>query len=98
MTDTGFEQMNSDLLEFSEYLNMDRSQKTITFTNYKNSGVVNKNAVRLFGLHPNDLLPEGGRLIPRRHSLCEKSVKDVYGALALDFDSPEERPRDPTSG
>jgi hypothetical protein len=90
----GFDQLNSRLLELPESLNMDRSDKTVMFTNYGNSGVVNKNAARLFGLQPNELLPEGGRLIPRRNSLCEKSVKDVYGALALDFDSPEERPRD----
>jgi hypothetical protein len=89
----GFDQLNSELLNLPEYLNMDRIGKKVMFTNYNNSGVINKSAAQLFGLPPNELLPESGRLIPRRNSLCEKSVKDVYGALALDFDSPEERPR-----
>ena len=85
--------MNSGLLKLPEYLNMDRSSKTIMFTNHNNSGVINKNTARLCALQPNELLPDGGRFIPHRNSLCEKSVKDVYGALSLDFDSPEERPR-----
>src|SRR5207244_349219 len=89
----GFDQLNSELLKLTEYLRMNRNAKAVMFTNYDNSGVVNKNAARLLGLHPNELLPEGGRLIPGGNSVCEKSVKDVYGALALDFDSPEERPR-----
>jgi hypothetical protein len=89
----GFDELNSKLLQLPGHLNLVRSSKTVMFTNYRNSGVVNKNAARLFSIQPNELLMEGGCLIPLRDSLCEKSVKDVYGALALDFDSPEERPR-----
>ena len=89
----GFDELNNKLLQLSAHLNLTRNSKTVMFTNYRNSGVVNKNAARLFGLPPNELLMEGGRWIPERNSLCEKSVKDAYGALALDFDSPEERPR-----
>jgi hypothetical protein len=89
----GFDELNSKLLELPNHLDLRRNSKTVMFTNFENSGVVNKNAARLFALQPNELLMEGGRLIPQGNSLCEKSVKDVYGALALDFDSPEERPR-----
>jgi hypothetical protein len=89
----GFDALNCELLNLPKYLHMDRSAKAVMFTNYNNSGVINKNAARLLGLHPHELLPEGGRYVPHRNSLCEKSVKDVYSALALDFDSPEERPR-----
>jgi hypothetical protein len=89
----GFDELNSKLLELPRHLDLRRNSKTIMFTNFGNSGVVNKNAARLFALQPNELLMEGGRLIPQGNSLCEKSVKDVYGALALDFDAPEERPR-----
>jgi hypothetical protein len=89
----GFDHLNSGLLKLPEYLHMDRSAKTVMFTNYNNSGVINKTAARMFALDPNELLPEGGRHVPHRNSLCEKSVKDAYRALALDFDSPEERPR-----
>jgi hypothetical protein len=89
----GFDELNSKLLQLPGHLNLGRNSKTVMFTNYRNSGVVNKDAARLFGIQPNELLMEGGRLIPVRDSLFEKSVKDVYGALALDFDSPEERPR-----
>jgi hypothetical protein len=89
----GFDELNNKLLQLPVHLNLSRNSKTVMFTNYRNSGVVNKNAARLFGLEPNELLMEGGRWLPFLNSLCEKSVKDVYGALALDFDSPEERPR-----
>jgi hypothetical protein len=89
----GFDELNSRLLQLPTHLNLTINTKTVMFTNYNNSGVVNKSAARLFLLDPNVLLPEGGRRIPERNSLCEKSVKDVYGALAFDFDSPEERPR-----
>jgi hypothetical protein len=90
----GFDQLNSGLLNLSEYFQA-RTGKQIMFTNFNNSGVVNKNAARLFAMHPNELLVQGGRLIPHGPSVIEKSVKDVYGALALDFDSPEEQLRDP---
>jgi hypothetical protein len=89
----GFDELNSKLLQLPGHLKLGRNTKTVMFANYGNSGIVNKNAARLFGFQPNELLMEGGRLISVRDSVCEKSVKDVYGALALDFDSPEERPR-----
>jgi hypothetical protein len=54
---------------------------------------VNKNASRLFFHRPQDLLAEGMQVIggPPQNHLCEKSVRNVYDALADDFDSPEER-------
>jgi hypothetical protein len=90
----GFDQVNNKWLNLSELLNVSRNSKTVMFTNYNNSGIINKISAHLFALHPNELLPEGGRIIPNRNSVAEKSVRDVYEALALDFDSPEERPLD----
>jgi hypothetical protein len=57
------------------------------FTDYKDGGVVNKNAARLFGISPNELLQPGGHFVPSGAGWCEKSIKNVYDALAVDFDS-----------
>jgi hypothetical protein len=46
----GFDPLNSSLLKLSESLNMNRSTKSVMFTNYLNSGVINKNAARLFAM------------------------------------------------
>ena len=38
----GFDPMNSDLLKLHEDLNMNHRSKTVMFTNYNNSGIINK--------------------------------------------------------
>ena len=43
----GFDELNSKLLQLPGHLNLGRNSKTVMFTNYGNSGVVNKNAARL---------------------------------------------------
>jgi hypothetical protein len=80
-------------LELPEYLNMNRGDKTVMFTNYGNSGVVNKNAARVFALEPNQLLPEGGRLIAHRNSVCRKASKTYMARWHSISTPPEERPR-----
>jgi hypothetical protein len=86
----GFDRANSELLELPEHLHVARTSKKIMFTNYKDGGIVNKNAARLFGVLPNELLQPGGRIVPSGAGWCEKSIKNVYDALAFDFDSPED--------
>jgi hypothetical protein len=89
----GFDRANSELLDLPNHLHLARSGKKVMFTNYNNSGVVNKNAARLFDISANELLPEGGRIVGMGAGGCEKSVKNVYNALAFDFDSPEDEVR-----
>jgi hypothetical protein len=83
----GFDRANSELLELPEHLRLAGSQKKVMFTDYKDGGVVNKNAARLFGISPNELLQPGGHIVPSGAGWCEKSIKNVYDALAVDFDS-----------
>jgi len=64
-------------------------------TNFNNRVTINKTVSRtVLGFGESELLGEGSRLIgkPNSDAICEKSVRTVYGALAYDFDSPEERP------
>lgn len=89
----GFESANNDLLDLSDHLNIARHQKAVMFTNYNNRGVVNKNAARLFDIPANELLLDGGRMMTVGGGMYEKSVRNVYEALAYDFDFPEEQPR-----
>ena len=86
----GFDRANSELLELPEHLHLDRTEKMVMFTNYKDAGIVNKNAARLFGVSPNELLQPGGRIVPSGAGWCEKSIKNVYNSLAVDFNSPED--------
>lgn len=63
------------------------------FTNYGDSNRINKMASRVFFRRPDRLLSDRPAIIGGTAGayLCEKSVRNVYDALALDFDSPEER-------
>ena len=90
----GFDDTNNQLLDLPNLLKASNKSKRVMFTNFENRGVVNKNASRMF-FHdnPNFLLADGGQVVERRRPfICEKSIKKVYGALAYDFDAPEERP------
>jgi hypothetical protein len=53
---------------------------------------VNKKASRVFFGRPDRLLADKPAIMGGEADdyLCEKSVRNVYDALAFDFDSPEE--------
>jgi hypothetical protein len=89
----GFDENNSNLLELPTTLKLNEgSGKVVVFTNFRDINLVNKNASRVF-FGRNDQLLSGEATIVGEATgdyLLEKSVRDVYGALALDFDSPEE--------
>jgi hypothetical protein len=89
----GFDENNSKLLELPDILKLTTgSHKVVLFTNFRNVNRVNKDASRVF-FGRNDQLRSNDYVILGAATgdfLLERSTRDVYGALALDFDSPEE--------
>jgi hypothetical protein len=92
----GFDKLNNDLLgipdKFPELRTTSAGRSAILFTNYKNRGTVNKTVSRmLFSGRPDKLSEDRLESMTLEPSLCfcEKSIKNVYDALAYDFDSPE---------
>jgi hypothetical protein len=88
----GFDPFNSTLLALPSYLALEKTHKTVMFTNFKNKNVINKNASRVFFGHRDKILSNMPDVVGGEKDgyLCERSIRDVYGALADDFDSPEE--------
>jgi hypothetical protein len=92
----GFDEHNSRLLDLPNSLNLEKTHKTVMFTNFGNYNLVNKKASRVFFGRPDRLLAEKPAIMvmggEADYFICEKSVRNVYDALAFDFDSPEEYP------
>ena len=88
----GFDPHNSRVLELSTHLRLEKTLKTVMFTNFNNRNVINKNASRVFFERRHRILSNMPDIVGGGETgyLCERSVRDVYGALADDFDSPEE--------
>jgi hypothetical protein len=91
----GFDENNSKLIGLDEALYYDRphgqaTPKTVLFTNFADSNQVNKKASRLFFHNRTQFLVGQPAMQSGGASTYEKSVRDVYGALALDFDSSDE--------
>jgi len=86
----GFDENNNKRLELSEATYYERNSKWVLFTNYNNSNRINKSASRVFFRSPNHFLNSSveGNL---KGFYFEKSVRDTYEALELDFDSLEEQ-------
>jgi hypothetical protein len=90
----GFDENNSNLLKLPDSLALTKTHKTAMFTNFGDHNLVNKKASRLFFGSPERLLSDKPAILGAPSGtgdfLCEKSVRNVYDALAVDFDSPEE--------
>jgi hypothetical protein len=88
----GFDPFNSRLLDLCTSLNLEKTKKTVMFTNFKNRNVINKNASRVFFGRRDRILSNMPDVIGQEGEayLCERSTRNVYEALADDFDSPEE--------
>lgn len=88
----GFDERNSDLLQLKELLYYNkRPHKRVMFTNYNNSERINKRASRLFFGMYNKF--EGNMRVETSRKqndedgwYFEKSTRNVYDALAMDFD------------
>jgi hypothetical protein len=87
----GFDENNNKLLNLNSSLNIDNNQgKTILFTNLNDHNQVNKKASRLINGSSRTMLAGSPEITSNGTSICEKSRRNVYDALAVDFDAPEE--------
>jgi hypothetical protein len=79
-------------LELPKHLDLEKTYKTVMFTNFGNRNIINKNASRVFFSHRDRILSNMPDVIGAETDgyLCERSIHNVYDALADDFDSPEE--------
>jgi hypothetical protein len=93
----GFDENNSRRLDLFRSLRLNgrstSDYKAVLFTNYGDINRVNKKASELFMGNFQTFLPHLSSIIgdPRGHIYCEKSVRDVYEALELDFDALEDQ-------
>lgn len=91
----GFDENNNKLLGLFDSLDLDKTNKVVLFTNFNDHNIVNKKASRVFfgNRQPDRLLANKPAIIGNQLDgyMCEKSIRNVYDALALDFDSPEEQ-------
>jgi hypothetical protein len=83
----GFDEHNSARLNLREYFAKATGlgQKLIAFTNYQDINQINKRASKLFYGAPQHF-PPGGPALQDRY---EKSIRNTYDALAMDFDLAE---------
>jgi hypothetical protein len=83
----GFDDNNSKRLGLQTKLRRDGSKKSVLFTNFGDINRVNKSASRLVFGNAAHFFP-GSELVERGSgSYYEKSTRDVYQALELDFDA-----------
>jgi hypothetical protein len=87
----GFDENNSERLKLMNGLDQQKKQ-TIMFTNYGDSNRVNKKASRLLTGDFRTFVPpnEPLRRKPGHRNYIEKSTRNVYDALSLDFDELED--------
>jgi hypothetical protein len=83
----GFDENNSDRLELPKLLHCQRTkQKSVFLTNFGDINRVNKRASKIF-FGGTNRFPPGVMIEVGGDNRYEKSVRDVYEALELDFDS-----------
>jgi hypothetical protein len=86
----GFDKHNSEKLRLPEFLYLNPpADKKIYFTNFGDINQVNKRASKIFFRDPSCFPPGGPSVVKGRY---EKSTRNVYDALQLDFDMPESKP------
>ena len=80
----GFDENNSERLNLREYLRyaMELRERRVAFTNFQDINQINKRASILFYGNPG-AFPPGGKAFVDRY---EKSIRNTYEALAMDFD------------
>jgi hypothetical protein len=87
----GFDVANSKRLKLDKSLRLSKNmRKCVLFTNYGDSNRVNKQASELFYGSFDQFLPPKSPIRGNPTTgpyYCEKSIRDVYEALELDFDT-----------
>jgi hypothetical protein len=87
----GFDPANNKLLDLGSAIAKNQfTRRTILLTSFRDSGVVNKRANAMFPAVTDKLLVAGPQVGSNGYIYMEKSIRDVYEALALDFETPEE--------
>jgi hypothetical protein len=86
----GFDRNNSERLGLREGLAYEKADNVkVMFTNFNNINRVNKRASRLLFRTARHFSPAGGA-VEESDGRYERSIRDVYEALELDFESLEE--------
>jgi hypothetical protein len=80
----GFDAHNCERLNLREYLahSTEKANRPVAFTNYQDINQINKRVSKLFYGHPRNFPPQGPAVVDR----YEKSIRNTYDALAMDFD------------
>jgi hypothetical protein len=87
----GFDPNNNKRLGLSEALYYKTTRKCVLFTNYNNSNRINKSASRVMFHKPDQFLTSFIQGDEMKGYYFEKSIRDTYEALELDFDPLEEQ-------
>ena len=89
----GFDRNNNERigLDKSLYLLNSSAPKCVMFTNFRDSDRINKAVSRLFFRVTNQIAVGQPFIREDPRYYCEKSTRDVYEALELDFDSLEDQ-------
>jgi hypothetical protein len=83
----GFDENNSKIIDLSRSLNCQTSNKSVMFTNYGNINRVNKRVARVCYGDPSHFTESEPSVQRPRDAYYERSIRDVYEALELDFES-----------
>lgn len=85
----GFDENNSLRLRLRDNLGSSKPTRlSVSFTNYGNVNRINKRASNLFFGNAVHFSPEAPQIEFGNQTYYEKSHRDVYEALELDFDLP----------
>jgi len=88
----GFDENNSRRIGLNPLLRVrDDTARSIMFTNFRDIDVINKRASRIFYDRPDQFSEMRVHRTPKEGGYIEKSTRNVYDALALDFDSLEDQ-------
>jgi sulfur relay (sulfurtransferase) DsrC/TusE family protein len=85
----GFDNNNSHRLYLNEIFgSAEAAVRSVRFTNFQDSNRVNKRTADLYKIRFDSFLPSSPGIVghPYSGAYYEKSVRDVYGALNLDFE------------
>jgi hypothetical protein len=83
----GFDANNSERIGLTDSLHYGRSKKSVMFTNYFGINRVNKRASNIFFGAPDHFGPSAPSVEAPRDGSYERSIRDVYESLELDFES-----------
>ena len=81
----GFDENNNERAGLRQYLGQGRLNKTVMFTNYNDLNIINKKASQLMLNRYDGFDGKTSVGNPENDGYAEKSVRNVYDALEMDF-------------